>query len=137
MAGGGEMTIFLVSTGEYSAYQIRGAFSTEEKARDFAARFGKRLELHHRDLSPFWDDLASVQECELDPEEPAKVPFWDVHFDKDGTVEFARACDPEEDSDESISTGPRGHVYVCVEAENEEAAIKIASERRAQFLVAR
>lgn len=133
-------TVYLVTSGSYSDYSVRGAFSTRELADEFMER------CHDGD----WND---IEEYELDaflPQLRAGLMPWYVVMLYNGTVERAdpRTVSPY-DLDEvrrngyiwPRSTAPayRGKgipdaLTITVLAESQEHAVKIANERRTQMI---
>lgn len=118
------MKIYVVTQGSYVDYRIITATTDEEVANKIAKKF-----------SDSWDG-ASVEVYE-DAELYMKPVFYvsfkqngDVHeiCDESSSIYYynnINECDFEVD-------GKR--VYAVVQADNEEHAIKIASEKRAEFL---
>jgi|SRR5579859_643252 len=120
--------IFVVTDGDYSDYHIVGVFSTQRKAREF--------NLRHQ---------GNIEEFELDQGFDFYKNGWKnccITFDKDGNVVGKDIKDTY--SYWSATNGPtanrywrdQDHIYVnSIMAPDEETAIKIASEKRLQFLV--
>jgi hypothetical protein len=119
-------SIFIVTSGDYSSYRINGVYSTKEKAeQSFPSK-------HRRDYG--------VEEWVLD----AKVDLaakgyreWFIEFDKDGNVTQAADSAPDESSAPSrvnVNGWSGGICVYQILAGSRAAAIKIASEKRAQLL---
>lgn len=129
--------VYVVTSGEYSDYHIDGMFSTEELAQKFIDSF-KRHEYTEMD----------IEEWELDVHKDALsqgyLPFR-VSMRQNGDV---MSCEHEDSSYGFHSETPRdsfhstvwndqgapkymvSHVY----AKDQQHAIKIANERRGQYL---
>lgn len=119
------MKIYVVTKGEYSDYHIITATTDKELAEKIANKF-----------TGDWDeDEASVEEYE-DAEIYLK-PIWKVKFDEHGNIKKCEKTDYEPDY--KIVNECNYYCYnrefsIVVEADNEEHAIKIASEKRAEYL---
>lgn len=118
------MKIYVVTRGSYSNYHIITATLDRAVAEAVAKKF-----------------FTKYGETEIEEYEDAELllkPRWNVRFPKDGPVEV------EEQPFRDYYTGPRCIVYVRfgtlvlevedVAADDTESAIKIASEKRAQYL---
>jgi hypothetical protein len=122
------MIVYLVTTGTYSDYQVRGIFSSMEKAKDFANIF---------------EDYNDIEACEvdrtdicIDKEYPFCVKFCDndedVSFDEDDV----KLCNQKAMyffSGNSCSSY-RNYYRIYLYAKDRESATKIAKERHMQFL---
>jgi hypothetical protein len=122
---GGNM-IYIVTRGRYSDYHVIAATINRELAEKIKEKFDDD-----------WD------ECRIEEFPDAEImlkKIWRVYFKKNGEA-YAR-----EDSDNEyvyqrindIQEFPHTHAYpnelcVIVEADSEEAAIKIAAEKRAMY----
>lgn len=117
------MRIYVVTKGEYSDYHIVAVATNLETAVKLAKRFTDR------------SDEARVEEYE--EASPVELPMWHVGFDADGHV---TRCDAADWSNSYAYTNLNkcvsffDRVYVHVEAGSEEKAIKIAAEKRAEYL---
>ena len=117
-------TIYVVTQGRYSDYHIVAATLDREIAEKIAAKF-----------STEWD------KCDINEYDDAEVmlrPAWNIYFDKAGNVINTRECDCAYDYSSigrcwEYSYGQRG-VATTVSANDLETAIKIAAEKRAQYL---
>ena len=117
-------TIYVVTQGTYSDYHIIAATTDHDLAEKIAAKFTTK-----------WD------ECDIEEYSDAEVmlrPAWNIYFDKAGNVINTRACDSEYEYCRigrcwSYEYGQSG-VCVAVTANDLESAIKIAAEKRAQYL---
>lgn len=107
-------TSYVVTTGEYSSYSIRGVYSTREKA-DYAAR------LYGGD----------VEEYEIDalPDHPEGMVNIYVFMEKDGK---ARTMHQDPDTEIRPPSFYKGELHVSTWAKDEAHAIKIANEIRGQ-----
>ena len=125
--------VFLVTSGAYSDYSIRAAFSTREKAQNYMDRF----------ISIIAD--AGIEEWDLDPipdEYYQKDKFWwKVATHSRGRYSVEAMGFDEEPSPDFI----KGRVFDMflsddlmiayhIEAKDERSAAKIAMEKRAQYI---
>lgn len=120
------MKVYVITKGEYSDYHICGVALDEERAKILAKKFSSR-----------WDD-AEVEEYDTEKwEEAASKNLYSIRFDEKGHVEHLEpAClDYYGGEDQVIPVlyGP-GVLKVEVLAEDSQAAIKIAAEKRAKYL---
>lgn len=114
--------IYVVTKGCYSDYRIITATLDEEEAKKIAEKFTTDME----------DAIVEVYENSA----LYLRPCYFVRFDKNGDVFEISKCDSEY-SYSNIGTccnDVSDRVYVYVEADNSEAAIEIASEKRAVYL---
>ena len=116
-------TIYVVTEGEYSGYHIIGVFSEESIADRLAKRCG-----------------GDVEEYELDSlAQFIEMPIYQVVMMRDGTtaqveqsryfmVSHARLAGVGQDMERRIA------LYVNCFAKDEKHAVKIANEKRVQFI---
>lgn len=120
-------TVYIVTDGEYSDYGIVGVFSTRELADTCAKNLIKSK----------WSN-AKVETWNLDPhvdELRQGLAPWTVTMDRDGNSDAiidAGSLDSKEDERHDWS----GKYTFYVWAEDEQHAVKIANERRAQIVAA-
>lgn len=121
------MKIYVVTKGSYSDYHIVAATLDKEKAEKIAKRFSDNYD-----------------ECDVEEYEDSEVvlkPYWYVRFQKD-TSEVIELCDESRD-DYALHTlnlvneYRDGNIAIRVAADTPEEAIKIASEKRAEYLAKR
>jgi hypothetical protein len=113
-----EKMVYLVSTGCYSDYTIRGVYSTEEKANRAAELYGGSVE------SMALDDM---------PDAPPGMVAWEVRMLRDGSTEWARRAYEPTPSDHPPT--PRyGGATLEMWATDSAHAVKIANERRIVML---
>lgn len=131
------MKVFLVSTGRYSEYAVRGIFSTEEKAL-----YAKK----------YWNSENDIEPFELDalPEHPKDCFFFQVAMDRNGNFDRAKSsplrqycgfsesgvspCEPDAFARDYRLIGLTNHWMFYVWAHDETHAIKIANERRTALI---
>jgi hypothetical protein len=132
--------VFAVNSGSYSDYSVRALFSTREKAEAFMAAVPD-------------GDYNDIQEFELDP--PAAdmlrrgYAVWYVTMLRDGTAEAVVRRDASLYAVTSVGDvvlwertkapaykgkGIPDALRIDVWAKDEKSAIKIANEKRAQFI---
>lgn len=121
------MKIYIITKGEYSDYHICAVTEDKGKAeilqRLYNSRWDKsRIEVFNTDISI--------------PEKPyGSESYYEVGFRPNGDVCFCEKC---EDGSWLLCQYRKESEYVditmIVDAPNEEAAIKIAAERRAEYL---
>lgn len=118
--------IYVVTQGNYSAYHIIGATTDRETAEKIAKKFS--------------DDS---EECRVEAFAEGETllrNLWRVFFKKNGDVFRCDLSDFNRDyydqTRQIIDTVYKRDydLIVTVEADNEEAAIKIAAEKRAMYL---
>ena len=122
--------IYLVSRGCYSDYSILSVWSTRALADAEVERVDQERGLY--------DPIAEVEEFWLDGGAVEPLSQWSVRVRRDGDV----IVEPAEKSgrvgycltviDDPLLTDII--LYGCVLAESEEHAVKIASEKRAEYL---
>ncbi len=129
-------TVYLVTTGEYSDYQVRGVYSSEERA-------GEVVKLY---------SSATIETYELDvqPAHPTGKLWFEVQMKRDGSVEGcqhlgidAREYVPENqdlvcEQTYHLADGEHRYDWMSFEmwARDKEHAVKIANERRASLIAA-
>lgn len=117
------MKIYVVTKGHYSGYHIITATTDEEKAKKIAKNFNE--DYVKTNIEIFEDSELYVN------------PFWEISFDSDGDVMDMSRTSNEYCFDNINQVEPSGDgktMCICVSAENAEHAIKIASEKRAEYL---
>lgn len=137
--------VYVVTEGEYSSYHIVGVFSSQEKAEKF-------LEFQRHSDYDEWE----IEEYEIDIFEPQVkkgLRFYHVVMDQDGNSRVELQNWPEHDSeyqgernwlmderDRPLETFGRRNtgralLRVYTFAKDEQHAVKIANEKRAQKIV--
>lgn len=121
------MKVWVCSDGYYSSYRVTAVFTDEQRARAITKTRG-------------WDNEPEAFEC--DPPQPPQViagyAVWRVSMYVEGDL---WAVGPQSDLDEPpidvnfTQLDRRGRVYFMW-ARDREHAIKIANERRIQWLAA-
>jgi hypothetical protein len=114
----------MVTTGSYSDYSVRGVFTTRDGAEMLAAKYPPHY--------------AEIEEITLDeyPDYPAGMLRYRVYFDIDGNS-WATHCEPDigDDSNSKCYPGASGKTMATYcWARDEDHAVKIANERRAQVI---
>lgn len=118
--------IYVVTQGNYSAYRIIGATTDRETAEKIAKKFS--------------DDSDECRVEAFAEGETLLRNLWRVFFKKNGDVFRCDLSDFHRDyydqTRQIIDTVYKRDydLIVTVEADNEEAAIKIAAEKRAMYL---
>lgn len=117
---------YVVTQGEYSDYRILAVTTNYELAEKIAARFTDRWE-----------------KAKIETYENAEVmlrPVWLIGFDKAGNVSFTNECSSVW-AYRQVGACHKNHIWANpydigahVSADSLEAAIKIAAEKRAQYL---
>lgn len=117
------MNIYVVTTGEYSDYRVRGVYSTEEKARAAALFFAGN------DVDTWVLDAMPPSDC------PEGFFAYQVQMDSEGNSTVSR-----ENSSEQLrwpggsSLGGRRHMVFSVYGRDKTHAVKIASEKRIRLI---
>ena len=113
--------IYLMTTGEYSEYSVEGAFSSEEKLKQFA-------EMNN-------NSYYNIEELEIDPYEryygDRKLYF--VRMRKDGSIYEVRKTSVGIDVGEGRFDAD-GRLVIDCYAKDEHHAAKIANEKRAMLI---
>ena len=113
--------IYIVTSGEYSSYEINAVFTTKEKAVDYVEQHGTNY---------------NIEEYNLDKEVEKKTQLWDiVFFVEDGKL--YKACPTSYNRSEIVDTcniyeylGLYGEcISFYVDADSMDRAVKIARER--------
>lgn len=122
---GEAMKLFLVSTGEYSDYTVRGIYSAPDKAED---------------AKLFYNSENEIEEFELDtlPPHPEGHLLYLVTMARDGAlIDVVRSYPTEYgDSFENDHNWipSSGGVEFTIWAFNKDQAVKVANEKRAQLI---
>lgn len=126
------MKLYVVTEGDYSDYHICGIYSTPEKAERARA-------LYHADSIEEWEQDAM-------PDAPEGMTYFAVAMQRDGTTVYVRPrnADAREEEYDWCPTWPTRWVNGKLEsidaveftmfARDEQHAVKIANERRAQLI---
>jgi len=117
------MKVYVVTTGEYSAYGTNAIFTDAEKAKEY---------------SELLDDSNGVDEWETDPvvpEHPKGTLSFSGGIDRGGDI-FVRRGDPDARSErrEYINAPGEYHYSLVVWARDKDHARKIVAEKRARIL---
>lgn len=117
------MKIYVVTQGEYSDYHIITATTDKSIAEAVAKKFE-----HDYYRKP---DIEVYENAEV-----YLKPCWSVWFDACGAVTEIDACRSSYQYEDvgKVCRYDFGQTRVCVSADDETAAIKIAAEMRAKFL---
>ena len=118
-----EKKIYIVTSGEYSDYEIDAVFTTKEKAVDYVEQHGTCYD---------------IEEYNLDEEVEKKTQLWCIEFCvEDGKL--CEACPSSYDRNKVVDTcsifdtfGYRKdepYIRFYIDADSMDRAVKIASER--------
>lgn len=113
--------IYVVTKGDYSDYHIKGVFSTKEMAN----RFLDRLQSSDASMETYLLD-------ELDSWPDHRKSFY-VWFDREGNGDAIEE-QPRKLDERVIPNGNGQHMHTFCWAKDEQHAIKIGNERRAQTI---
>ncbi len=126
-------TVFVVTSGEYSDYGIDAMFSTRELAQKFIDSFNDK-----------YSDM-DIEEWDLDPNKQHlkqnRKPYF-LRINKVGDISDLRVCDSsfgfKHDIPEAAISYTHGLEWMNLHcfADDDNHAIKIAGEKRAQILAA-
>lgn len=115
---------YVVTKGRYSDYHIIAVTADKKVAKKIADKFNRN-----------YNETCIEEYCDA---EIYLKPLWSVRFDKNGKVERVLDHSDEEYIYETVDTIREsfigGGVEAVVTAENADAAIKIAAEKRAEYL---
>jgi hypothetical protein len=110
--------VYLVTRGSYSDYRVESVWSTEALANGYIAESASR----ELEIEEFWLD---------EPDKTESLPHWVVSLQSVG----ARATrEPRSGRVGGVSLNDEGYGWLYLDAESEEAAIRIASDIRAQHV---
>ncbi len=127
------MTVYVVTSGQYSDYEINGLFSSKEKAEEFIA------EIATEDRKSFFDTDYHVEQWPLDVWKKDEGRWVFVFDNKTGNVTYEKcetAADLEIENVDYVEPDNKGKYgdFCCqVSRKNREDALKIASEKFKQF----
>lgn len=117
------MKIYVVTQGEYSGYGIITATLDKDLAEAIAKKYDS--EFNRTQIEEFEDAEIMLKPC------------WFVRFNQDGTVKISFDDSDHTDGYRRLNrciADDSGEVYVHVSAADADSAIKIAAEKRAQYL---
>lgn len=113
--------VYLVTSGTYSDYNVRGIYSTEEKAQEAKELFAA-------------DNYIEKIVIDEIPPHPEGMFLFSVRMDKDGECSKSEICDI---GYQEVGWRPYGdgfNVLFHLFARDKEHAIKIANEKRIELL---
>jgi len=123
-----ERIIYAVSDGSYSDYGVIAIFEDEQKAEAFRE----------------WHRYDCVEEFPLNPELPAMRPGWNLYqfsMDRSGDTEHMQLLHEPASTEHKteIDYHPthyyiESHLWCVVVARDEQHAVKITNEKRAQLI---
>ena len=122
-------TIYIVSSGCYSDYHIDAVFDSKELAEKFVETFNENNMFHNQ---------MRIEEWELNPlKKELKKDFnpYFVRMKRNGdTIEIGGCIYPSDYIEKETKLDYEGNMLTYVMARDEKHAIKIANERRVQFI---
>lgn len=128
------MKVYVVTSGQYSEYGIWGVFSTKETAQKFIS---DRRELH-KDDNLYYDNFNDIDEYEVDQLNKIIERGYKSYIgsmDSDGNIinieEYSKDVDVAVNSFNII----KNELRFSIVARSQEHAIKIANDKRVQFLL--
>lgn len=117
-----EKKIYIVTSGEYSEYEINAVFTTKEKAVDYVEQHGTYYDIEEYDLdeevekkSQLWSIVFCIENGKLDEASP-------IRYKENDKVD---TCYVEE----RLGGGKMFYIIFIVDADSMNRAVKIASER--------
>ncbi len=119
-------TIYVVTEGSYSDYHIVGVYDNKELAEQF---------LKNIDEVKKYNDM-QIEEYELNQNSDKikqGLMLYSVQMERDGTGDSFLYSNGDESPLQLNEFYPK-RLYGCIWAHNEEHAIKIANEKRAQLI---
>lgn len=130
--------VYIVTSGDYSSYRILAVFSTRKMAKAYCDLYNRAGHYNKADYEPW--DLDGEQELVQ-----SGGLWWTVAFDGGGDVINSYASVEKKGAEVSmkdkyylIGRSPSNALVVTgIVAPDKESAIKVAAERRAQFLAER
>lgn len=117
-----EKKIYIVTSGEYSEYEINAVFTTRKKAEEYVQQHGT-----------YYD----IEEYELDKEVEKKTQLWSIVFCiEDGKFDEANPISYNKNKkadicyvEERLGGGKMYYIIFLVDADSMNRAVKIARER--------
>ena len=117
------MAIYVVTKGLFADHRIVGVTQDKDVANTLAEKFS---DIHEKTEVSVYEDAKFMMK-----------PCWFITFNEDGSVQ---AC--VEDSNNEFSyrhanhcrVDRSGNIFISVVADDKSAALKIAAEKRAEFL---
>lgn len=130
------MTVFMVTSGQYSDYGVCGIFSTKEMAN-------KYIEFMSRTENVFSNEFNDIEEIELDSYEElinSNDNIYHGYMDEEGNQVYDMTID--NDMVELANSFAIGNderygglfMHYYVRADSPERAVKIANDKRAQII---
>lgn len=119
------MRIYVIECGEYSDRGVFGVTDSEEKAKEIVAKIRAYSGYGFEDPSYTEYD---TEECEQDARHLNDV-MWRVSF-----LNASYTIAESDADEEGIVERPDGAIDVWVEADTEDKALKIAADRRAEYI---
>lgn len=121
------MKVYVITKGEYSDYRICGVATDPEKADALAKFYSDRY------------DTAEVEEYDTEdnPDLTEGKKVFRMRFDRYGNADDIHEVDVHYYWYKKLPReyrGEPGFVYVFVQADTQEDAVKIGAERRAKYL---
>lgn len=120
------MTVYVITRGEYSDYHICAVTLDAEKAYKLAKMYSSRYDAANVET---WETVTEADVNALN----GRRQYY-VNFNSDGSADVIRNNWDYKDFSESVIEDESGYFSVRLYAKDEEAAIKIAAERRAKCL---
>lgn len=132
------MIVYVITCGEYSDYRICAVATDKKKAEMLKKKFD------HADHTGASIEEYDTDACELALEQ--NKDFYELFFRKDGScawiinrttegISRSRRFHVDDELEEHITYIEKsGNCYVCVKADDDESAVKIAVERREKYL---
>lgn len=117
-------SVWVVTEGSYSDYHICCIFSSRQLAENFI----KKAKLFQK-----YSDYNDVEEYEINIEE-GQSSVWEVWFRVGGNIDCYFKSDQREEGITAFTEDTHNLLKITVKAETEESAIKIACDKRAEYL---
>lgn len=124
-------TVYVVTDGDYSDYRIEAVFSTQEKAEAYIARRGEHSEWFGGRVEQY--DLDNMDTDWL----AGRVKCWDVWMKVESADVYKvdlHDGDPQNDMEMPRLYEGQVNFCICVLADTQERAVKVAMERRSVWL---
>jgi len=129
-------TIYIVTSGSYSDYRIHSVFDTRDRAEKF-------IEYMEKNVSGYYGDDCNIEEWEINKylsNIERGLKHYQIYYSEieNGDASIVENCEPTEEYEHCWKTNLIGRTIVSyrvhVWAKDKESALKIANEKRVQYL---
>lgn len=123
--------VYVITRGSYSDYQICAVASTQERAEQLRKMYSNNYEMAN--IEEYEIDVPSNQYYNKTP-----ILYWKVILKRDGSLIYLETYYDESNQPTKIEEGRwnwrESLIVSYIQADTQEQAIKIAQDKRAQYL---